>query len=96
MARAIANSPLVKTALFGRDPNWGRIAQAAGMALAGEDLEEIGAGSIDAAELGEDVAEAEIGLRLGRGEHARPRLVLGPRLRVRADQRGVHDMSDDR
>jgi glutamate N-acetyltransferase/amino-acid N-acetyltransferase len=68
VARTIANSPLVKTALFGRDPNWGRIAQAAGMALAGEDLEEIGAGSIDAAELGEDVAEAEIGLRLGRGE----------------------------
>ena len=69
VARAIANSPLVKTALFGRDPNWGRIAQAAGMALAGEDLEEIGVDSIDAAELGEDVAEAEIGLRLDRGEH---------------------------
>ena len=69
VARAIANSPLVKTALFGRDPNWGRIAQAAGMALAGEDLEEIGADSIDAAQLGEDVAEAEIGLRLDRGEH---------------------------
>jgi glutamate N-acetyltransferase/amino-acid N-acetyltransferase len=70
VARAIANSPLVKTALFGRDPNWGRIAQAAGMALAGEDLEEIGAETIDAAELAEDVAEAEIGLRLDRGEHA--------------------------
>jgi glutamate N-acetyltransferase/amino-acid N-acetyltransferase len=70
VARAIANSPLVKTALFGRDPNWGRIAQAAGMALAGEDLEEIGAGSIDASELGEDVAEAELGIRLGRGDHA--------------------------
>jgi glutamate N-acetyltransferase/amino-acid N-acetyltransferase len=69
VARAIANSPLVKTALFGRDPNWGRIAQAAGMALAGEDLEEIGSDSIDAAELGEEVAEAEIGLRLDRGEH---------------------------
>jgi glutamate N-acetyltransferase/amino-acid N-acetyltransferase len=69
VARAIANSPLVKTALFGRDPNWGRIAQAAGMALAGEDLEEIGAEAIDAAELAEDVAEAEIGIRLGRGEH---------------------------
>jgi glutamate N-acetyltransferase/amino-acid N-acetyltransferase len=69
VARAIANSPLVKTALFGRDPNWGRIAQAAGQALAGEDLEEIGAEAIDAAELGEDVAEAEIGLRLRRGEH---------------------------
>jgi glutamate N-acetyltransferase / amino-acid N-acetyltransferase len=70
VARAIANSPLVKTALFGRDPNWGRIAQAAGMALAGEDLEEIGADSIDAAELGEEIAEAEIGLRLDRGDHS--------------------------
>ncbi|MGN6816794.1 MAG: bifunctional ornithine acetyltransferase/N-acetylglutamate synthase, partial [Solirubrobacterales bacterium] len=69
VARAIANSPLVKTALFGRDPNWGRIAQAAGAALAGEDLEELGAENIDAAELGADVSEAEIGLRLGRGEH---------------------------
>ncbi|HEU4906592.1 MAG TPA: bifunctional ornithine acetyltransferase/N-acetylglutamate synthase [Solirubrobacterales bacterium] len=70
VARAIANSPLVKTALFGRDPNWGRIAQAAGQALAGEDLEEIGSDSIDAAELAEDLAEAEIGLRLDRGGHA--------------------------
>jgi glutamate N-acetyltransferase/amino-acid N-acetyltransferase len=69
VARAIANSPLVKTALFGRDPNWGRIAQAAGAALVGEDLEEIGADSIEAAELGGETAEAEIGLRLGRGEH---------------------------
>jgi glutamate N-acetyltransferase/amino-acid N-acetyltransferase len=69
VARAIANSPLVKTALFGRDPNWGRIAQAAGMALAGEDLEEIGAEAIDNDELGADVAEAEIGVRLDRGEH---------------------------
>jgi glutamate N-acetyltransferase / amino-acid N-acetyltransferase len=68
VARAIANSPLVKTALFGRDPNWGRIAQAAGAALAGEDLEEIGADSIGAAELGAETEEAEIGLRLGRGE----------------------------
>jgi glutamate N-acetyltransferase / amino-acid N-acetyltransferase len=69
VARAIANSPLVKTALFGRDPNWGRIAQAAGAALAGEELPELGAENIDAAELGADVPEAEIGLRLGRGEH---------------------------
>jgi glutamate N-acetyltransferase/amino-acid N-acetyltransferase len=69
VARAIANSQLVKTALYGRDPNWGRIAQAAGAALVGEDLEEIGADSIDAAELGAETDEAEIGLRLGRGEH---------------------------
>lgn len=34
-ARAIANSPLVKAALHGGDPNWGRIAQAAGAALPG-------------------------------------------------------------
>jgi len=70
VARAIANSPLVKTALFGRDQNWGRIAQAAGMALAGEDLEEIGGDSIDNAELAQDIAEAEIGLRLDRGKHS--------------------------
>jgi glutamate N-acetyltransferase/amino-acid N-acetyltransferase len=35
VARAIANSPLVKTALYGGDPNWGRIAQATGMAMPG-------------------------------------------------------------
>jgi glutamate N-acetyltransferase/amino-acid N-acetyltransferase len=34
-ARAVANSPLVKTALNGGDPNWGRIAQAVGAALPG-------------------------------------------------------------
>ena len=35
VARAVANSPLVKAALFGGDPNWGRIAQAIGGARAG-------------------------------------------------------------
>ena len=34
-ARAVANSPLVKTALHGGDPNWGRIAQAVGARAAG-------------------------------------------------------------
>jgi len=67
-ARAVANSPLVKTALFGRDPNWGRIAQAAGMALAGEELHELGAGDIVADELGTDAPEADISVDLGRGE----------------------------
>jgi glutamate N-acetyltransferase/amino-acid N-acetyltransferase len=32
IARRIATSPLVKTALFGRDPNWGRVLAAAGSA----------------------------------------------------------------
>jgi glutamate N-acetyltransferase / amino-acid N-acetyltransferase len=68
VARAIANSPLVKTALFGRDSNWGRIAQAAGMALAGEELEELGPDRIQAAELASDAPEAELSVRLGRGE----------------------------
>ncbi len=34
-ARAVANSPLVKTALHGADPNWGRIVQAVGGVLSG-------------------------------------------------------------
>jgi glutamate N-acetyltransferase / amino-acid N-acetyltransferase len=66
VARAIANSPLVKTALFGRDPNWGRIAQAAGMALAGEELHELGAEDIQT-ELGGEAAEAELSVALARG-----------------------------
>jgi glutamate N-acetyltransferase/amino-acid N-acetyltransferase len=67
VARTIANSPLVKTALYGRDSNWGRIAQAAGMALAGEELEELGPDRIDAADLAADTAEAEIAITLARG-----------------------------
>jgi glutamate N-acetyltransferase/amino-acid N-acetyltransferase len=38
IAKAVANSPLVKTAIFGADPNWGRIVSAAG--YAGVDFEE--------------------------------------------------------
>ena len=33
VARGVANSPLVKCALHGGDPNWGRVLQAAGQAL---------------------------------------------------------------
>jgi glutamate N-acetyltransferase/amino-acid N-acetyltransferase len=32
VAKAIADSPLVKTAIYGADPNWGRIVSAAGYA----------------------------------------------------------------
>ncbi len=66
VARAIANSPLVKTALFGRDPNWGRVVCAAGMALAGEQVE-LGADDVDADALAGDDAEVELAVRLGRG-----------------------------
>jgi glutamate N-acetyltransferase/amino-acid N-acetyltransferase len=69
-ARAIANSPLVKAALHGRDPNWGRIVQAAGMALAGAGLPELGPEAVEAGELASDDVEAEIALRLQRGDCA--------------------------
>jgi glutamate N-acetyltransferase/amino-acid N-acetyltransferase len=38
VSRAVADSPLVKTAIFGADPNWGRIVSAAG--YAGVEFEE--------------------------------------------------------
>jgi glutamate N-acetyltransferase / amino-acid N-acetyltransferase len=38
VARAIANSPLVKTAMHGGDPNWGRVISSAGAAMAGRSL----------------------------------------------------------
>jgi glutamate N-acetyltransferase/amino-acid N-acetyltransferase len=68
VARAIGNSPLVKTALFGRDPNWGRIAQATGHALAGEELPELGPDRIDATELAEETPEPELSITLERGD----------------------------
>jgi len=37
VARRVADSPLVKTAVYGGDPNWGRILQAAGAAGVGFD-----------------------------------------------------------
>lgn len=35
VARSVGESSLVRTAIFGRDPNWGRVVQAVGAALAG-------------------------------------------------------------
>jgi glutamate N-acetyltransferase/amino-acid N-acetyltransferase len=69
VARAVANSQLVQTGIFGHDPNWGRIVQAAGMALAGEliDLEEE---DVDAGDLGTDSPELDLVVRLGRGDAA--------------------------
>ena len=54
VAKAIANSPLVKTALAGEDPNWGRIVMAVGKsgARADRDLLRISLGDILVAERG--------------------------------------------
>jgi len=54
VARAIANSPLVKTAIAGEDPNWGRVVMAVGKsgAAADRDLLNIRFGDILVAEKG--------------------------------------------
>lgn len=38
VARAVADSPLVKTCMHGEDPNWGRVISSAGAAMAGRSL----------------------------------------------------------
>lgn len=55
IARSIANSPLVKTAIAGEDPNWGRIVMAVGKAgeAADRDKLSIWLGDIPVAEAGE-------------------------------------------
>ena len=109
VARAIANSPLVKAALNGGDPNWGRIAQAVGAAIPGagplpfdiwiEGVHVCAGGARRAARRGR--AGARGGGRRGRVRRRAARrgrrdrgLLLRPLARLRPDQRGVHDMRD--
>ena len=40
MAKAIVNSPLVKTAVHGADPNWGRVAMAVGKCSDDTDIDQ--------------------------------------------------------
>jgi len=85
VAKTIANSPLVKTACFGNDPNWGRVFMAAGRAgvpfdqrrlslrIAGHEVARDGAAvAYDAAAASEAMQqpEMEIALDLGSGEGA--------------------------
>ena len=78
VARQVADSPLVKAALHGGDPNWGRIAQAAGAALPGnaplpvdiwiEDVQVCARGSavpFDEAALAERVSGPEVEYTVG-------------------------------
>jgi glutamate N-acetyltransferase / amino-acid N-acetyltransferase len=69
VARAVANSPLVKTAFYGRDANWGRIMQAIGQAL-GRD----GHRSLPARIAYEDVVIVEHGQPAALGEAQQGRL----------------------
>lgn len=83
-ARAVARDPLVKTALFGSDPNWGRVAAAVGASQATVRAECLdvringvllcagGAAAADraAADLSGREVSIEIELHLGEGEAA--------------------------
>lgn len=87
VARAIANSPLVKTAIAGGDPNWGRLLSAAGASGAPIDPGRVGiqmqgkqvclqgaAADFDEGALARDLAAAtdiQIALDLGRGKKGR-------------------------
>lgn len=75
VARAVGDSPLVKSAIFGRDPNWGRISQAVGAALVGAPgpVHEPDV-SVDGVPYASDAArsvlervEYDLGISLGRG-----------------------------
>jgi glutamate N-acetyltransferase / amino-acid N-acetyltransferase len=81
VARTVARDSLVKTAMFGSDPNWGRIAAAAGYADAALDPERlevmingvllcrggVAAGERTAADLSGPEVLVEVGLGLGDG-----------------------------
>ena len=84
VARAVADSALVKTAIFGADPNWGRIISAAG--YAGVDFEEeqvsLWLGDLLLYQAGTpqpfDAATAAAYLKNNREVHLRLRFPLGP------------------
>jgi glutamate N-acetyltransferase/amino-acid N-acetyltransferase len=71
-ARAIANSPLVKTAVYGADPNWGRILAAAGRsgARVDESKASVSLSGVVVFRRGEPTADLPQGMseRLGRFE----------------------------
>ena len=97
IARTITDSSLVKTAIFGHDPNWGRIMGAAGRAGVDFDPDKVDL-SISAGETvpilkdGQPVKLPEGEPRSPRGLGARRELGNRPVLRVCADQRGVYDL----
>jgi glutamate N-acetyltransferase / amino-acid N-acetyltransferase len=94
-ARAVANSPLVKAALYGGDPNWGRIVQAVGGSLGGGGLdgghlpldisiEGVQVCSAGAAVLGDDELEAKLRPALERAE-VEYEITLGGREGIQAE-----------
>ena len=107
-ARTVANSPLVKTALHGGDPNWGRIVQAAGMAIvdAAPLPIDVSIEGVQVCVAGQAIAARRRGSRRaregpgGRVRHRAARrrlrdrgLLQRPRARVHPDQRRIHHVT---
>ncbi len=106
---AVAESPLVKTAIHGADPNWGRIVSAAGYAGVPFQEEEVslwinevpvyrrGAPvPFDEAALSGSLRgrrQVDLRLAVGLGRGRRPLLDMRPDGRVRPAERGLHDLS---
>ena len=103
----IANSMLVKTALFGGDPNWGRVLRPSAPAGSTLDLAKAGCGgpaspssrrrappTSAAKRAGAAMGKPDIDVvvDLARGRVRGDRLDLRPLLRLREDQRRVHDV----
>ena len=108
VARRIATSPLVKTAAFGRDPNWGRVLAAAGSApwnggFAHVDVERLTVefDGVAVFERGRPTGVTPEPRRLGRGVELDLGLGSGSAsylasdltVRLRPAERGVHDVS---
>ena len=85
-ARAVANSPLVKAALHGGDPNWGRIVQAVGAALPGA-----APLAVDVEVEGVPVCSAGTAVPFDRAALTARRARSGGRVRDRASGRGSRD-----
>ena len=84
VAKAVADSPLVKTAVFGADPNWGRVVSAAGYAGVAFEEEQLSLwmGDMLLYQAGVpqpfDAATASAYLKNNREVHFRLRFTLGP------------------
>ena len=86
VARAVANSPLVKAALHGGDPNWGRIVQAVGGALPGP-----APLPVDVSDRGPQVCSAGAAIPYDEAELARRCRARRGRVRGRPARRGGRD-----
>ncbi len=108
VAKAIVNSPLVKTAVHGADPNWGRVAMAIGKSTTADEVDQsrvvirfgdqevypsaVDADGLDALAKYMRGDEVRITAVLAAGRFVGHRVGLRPDRRLREDQRRLHDV----